>query len=310
MQIIRIGTRDSQLAMWQAETVQNKLEALGYQTEIIAVKSEGDKELTKPLYEMGITGVFTKVLDIALLEKKIDIAVHSLKDVPTLLPKGIVYAAFLERGSHQDIIVYKGDKLFFENKNLTGVIATSSLRRKTAWLSQFPNYTVENLRGNINSRLRKLQNNDWKGAIFAKAGLERINLLNQLPKMKLNYAVLDWMVSAPAQGIVTATCLEENSFSFEACQKINHKNSEMEATVERDFLRKLEGGCTAPIGAKATIKENQIQLKTSLYSLDGKICNQLELKSDIKEYKLFGAKAGEICITNGGKDLIKQIKKI
>ncbi len=308
MQIIRIGTRDSQLAMWQAKTVQKKIENLGYQTEIIAVKSEGDKELTKPLYEMGITGVFTKVLDIALLEKKIDIAVHSLKDVPTALPKGTVYGAFLERGSYEDIIVFKGDETFLEDKKASGVIATSSLRRKATWLNRYPNYTIENLRGNVNSRLRKLQESDWKGAIFAKAGLERIQLLTQLPKMGLSYKILDWMVSAPAQGIVTVTCLEENKELFEVCQRINHVPSEIEATIERDFLRKLEGGCTAPIGAKATVEESSVELKTSLYSLDGKQNNQLTLQSNINEYRTFGTQAGEICISNGGKDLMEKIR--
>ncbi len=308
MQIIRIGTRNSQLAMWQAETVQKKIEKLGHQTQIVPIKSEGDKELTKPLYEMGITGVFTKDLDVALLEKRIDIAVHSLKDVPTLLPKRIVYGAFLERGSHEDILVYKGDNLFLDNTKSTGTIATSSLRRKAAWLNQFPNYTIENLRGNVNSRLKKIQKSDWKGAIFAKAGLERTQLLDHLPQMELNYVTLDWMVAAPAQGIVTVTCLEENKFCFDVCKKINNRTSEIEATVERDFLRELEGGCTAPIGAKATVKEDEVELETSLYSLDGKVCNQLELRVNINEYKLFGKKAGKICIANGGKELIKQIK--
>ncbi|APD06115.1 hydroxymethylbilane synthase [Flavobacteriaceae bacterium UJ101] len=308
MQTIRIGTRDSQLAMWQAETVQKKLENLGYLTQIVAVKSQGDKELTKPLYEMGITGVFTKVLDIALLEKRIDIAVHSLKDVPTALPKGTVYGAFLERGSYEDIIVYKGNDDFLKDYESKGTIATSSLRRKAAWLNKFPNYTIENLRGNVNSRLKKLQASNWKGAVFAKAGLERIHLLEKLPEMGLNYRTLDWMISAPAQGIVTVTCLEENKELFEACQKINNPTSEIEATVERDFLKKLEGGCTAPIGAKATVRNNIVDLTTSLYSLDGKICNRLDLKSDVKNYKSFGIEAGETCITNGGKELMKSIR--
>lgn len=304
MRTIRIGTRDSQLAMWQAETVQKKLKKLGFQTKIIAVKSQGDKELTKPLYEMGITGVFTKVLDVALLEKRIDVAVHSLKDVPTSLPKGTVYGAFLERGSYEDIIVYKGNDDFLRNKDSEGTIATSSLRRQAAWLNKFPNYKVENLRGNVNSRLKKLEKSNWKGAIFAKAGLERINLLEKLPKMGLNYQVLNWMVSAPAQGIVTVTCLEEDKEVFEACQKINNVISEIEATVERDFLKKLEGGCTAPIGAKATVKNDTIDLRTRLYSKDGKKCNQLELKSDIKAYKSFGTSSGKTCLENGGKSLM------
>ena len=152
---IRIGTRDSELALWQAHTVQNKLNTLGYTTEIIAVKSTGDLILDKPLYELGITGIFTKTLDVAMLKGEVDIAVHSMKDVPTSLPKGIVQAAVLERANSLDILVHKGNLDFLNTK---GVIATGSLRRKAQWLHRYPTHTVEDLRGNVNTRMQKLHN--------------------------------------------------------------------------------------------------------------------------------------------------------
>ena len=130
--IIRIGTRSSELALWQANTVSNQLIYLGHKTEIVKIDSIGDAVLNKPLYELGTTGVFTKNLDIALLNDKIDIAVHSLKDVPTMLPKGIVQAAVLKRGLHHDILVLKSDDAFFTRKHAT--IATGSLRREAQWL--------------------------------------------------------------------------------------------------------------------------------------------------------------------------------
>ncbi|MDO8317142.1 MAG: hydroxymethylbilane synthase, partial [Flavobacterium sp.] len=188
---IRIGTRDSELALWQAHTVEKKLNDLGYKTEILAVKSQGDIILDKPLYELGITGIFTKTLDIAMINGQVDIAVHSMKDVPTALPIGIVQAAVLERANTLDILVHKGNLDFLNGE---GTIATGSLRRQAQWLNKYPNHKVVDLRGNVNTRMQKLQESDWNGAVFAAAGLERINLKPS------NYIDLDWMIPAPAQG--------------------------------------------------------------------------------------------------------------
>ena len=172
--IIRIGTRDSELALWQANTVSKKLNDLGYKTEIIAVKADGDIILDKPLYELGITGIFTKTLDVAMITGKVDIAVHSMKDVPTALPVGIVQAAVLKRANVLDILVHKGSTNFLETN---ATIASGSLRRKAQWLNKYPNHTVEDLRGNVNTRMQKLKDNSWNAAIFAAVGLALASLL-------------------------------------------------------------------------------------------------------------------------------------
>ena len=224
---IRIGTRDSELALWQAHTVQKKLNDLGYQTEIVAVKSQGDILLDKPLYELGITGIFTKTLDIAMLNGQVDIAVHSMKDVPTALPIGIVQAAVLERANTLDILVHKGNLEFL---NSTGTIATGSLRRQAQWLNKYPNHTVVDLRGNVNTRMQKLHDSDWNGAVFAAAGLERINLKPE------NYIDLDWMVPAPAQGAMVVVAMENDIFCKEALAKLNHSETEICTHIEREFL--------------------------------------------------------------------------
>src|SRR5690606_15095001 len=156
--MIRIGTRDSELALWQANTVSKKLNDLGYKTEIVAVKSEGDIILDKPLYELGITGIFTKTLDVAMIAGKVDIAVHSMKDVPTALPQGIIQGAVLKRANTVDILVHKGNLDFLTGE---GTIASGSLRRKAQWLSKYPSHTVEDLRGNVNTRMQKLKDNNW-----------------------------------------------------------------------------------------------------------------------------------------------------
>ena len=296
--IIKIGTRDSQLALWQAHTVENQLQALGYETQIVPVKSAGDLKLDTPLYELGITGIFTKTLDVAMLNNTVDIAVHSLKDVPTALPKGIVQAAVLKRASTLDILVTK--EVVDYTKSCT--IATGSLRRKAQWLHKYPTHTVVDLRGNVNTRLQKLQDNSWQGAIFAKAGLERIDVLPS------RYTSLDWMTPAPAQGAMTIVALEKDPFCIEATQKLNDTPSQICTQIERDFLRTLEGGCTAPIGALAKIEGNTIEFKGCLLSLDGtkKIAIEKTISLDL------AAKAGDAfakeVLQKGGDVLLKEIK--
>ncbi|PDS27130.1 hydroxymethylbilane synthase [Flavobacterium branchiophilum] len=300
---IRIGTRDSELALWQAKTVEKQLNDLGYKTEIIAVKSEGDIVLDKPLYELGITGIFTKTLDIAMISGQVDIAVHSMKDVPTALPNGIVQAAVLERASVFDILVYKDNLDFLSQENST--IASSSLRRKASWLHKYPTHTIEDIRGNVNTRMQKVAESDtWSGAIFAEAGLERINLK---PEKAI---VLDWMIPAPAQGAMVVVCNAEDFFSFDAVSQLNHIETEICTYIERQFLRTLEGGCTAPIGALAKYDEvkDTIDFQGVLFSVDGKQKIEIEKSVDISEWKKLGFHAAQEILNNGGTELMMEIK--
>ncbi len=295
---IRIGTRDSELALWQAHTVQNHLEKLGHKTRLLPVKSTGDIVLDKPLYELGITGIFTKTLDIAMLNNDVDIAVHSMKDVPTALPKGIVEAAVLKRANVKDILVHKG----LDFLNSKGTIATGSLRRKAQWLHKYRDHEVVDLRGNVNTRMQKLTNSNWNGAIFAAAGLERINLKPE------NYIDLDWMIPAPAQGAMLVVAKEEDTYCREALAALNHKTSEICVHIEREFLRELEGGCTAPIGAFAKINKEQIYFVGALFSLDGS--KKIEVVKEVKigREEDFGKICAQEVLNNGGIDLIEEIK--
>jgi len=296
--VIRIGTRDSELALWQATTIQNKLEALGHNTTLVPVKSTGDLVLDKPLYELGITGIFTKTLDLALIKGDIDIAVHSMKDVPTLLPKGIIKTAVIERAASHDILVHKGTDFLTQE----GTIATGSLRRKAQWLAKYPKHNVVDLRGNVNSRLIKLIENDWNGAIFAKAGLERIKLL---PKDAVE---LDWMVPAPAQGAMLVVAHESNLFAVEASSQLNHSESDLTTQLEREFLRTLEGGCTAPIGAFVEIKDQTVYFKGSLHALDGSTSVQVQKERHINKVADFGKSCAYEILESGGKQLMEEIK--
>lgn len=300
--VIRIGTRDSELALWQAHTVEKKLNDLGYKTEIIAVKSEGDIILDKPLYELGITGIFTKTLDVAMISGQVDIAVHSMKDVPTALPQGIVQAAVLERANTLDILVHKGNLDFLEG---SGTIATGSLRRQAQWLNKYPNHKAVDLRGNVNTRMQKLQDNDWSGAVFAAAGLERINL------KPTDFINLDWMIPAPAQGAMVVVAMAEDEFCREAVSELNDIETEVCTHIERQFLRRLEGGCTAPIGALATYNEEEdtIHFEGVLFSIDGQQKIAINKVVPIQEWKNLGYHSAEEILNNGGFELMKTIKE-
>jgi hydroxymethylbilane synthase len=312
--IIKIGTRDSELALWQAHHVEKKLNGLGYKTQIVAVKSQGDILLDKPLYKLGINGIFTKTLDIAMLNGEIDIAVHSMKDVPTALPIGIVQAAVLERANALDILIHKGNLDFLEGN---GTIATGSLRRQAMWLNKYPNHTVVDLRGNVNTRMQKLHDCNWSGAVFAAAGLERIGLTpSPSPKergaeLELDYINLDWMIPAPAQGAMVVLATQNDTFCKEAVAELNDLETDICTYIERQFLKTLEGGCTAPIGALAAFneKDDTILFKGILLSIDGKQKTEMEKIVDISQWKKLGFHSAQEILENGGAELMKTIKE-
>ncbi|WP_117879319.1 hydroxymethylbilane synthase [Aureibaculum luteum] len=300
--IIRIGTRDSELAMWQAKTVQQQLEYLGYKTKLISLKATGDLVLNKPIYEMGITGVFTRNLDIAMLNDEIDIAVHSLKDVPTVLPEGIVQAAVLKRGPSEDVLIFKDNEEFMAQKD--AIIATGSLRRKAQWLQRYPSHKVVGLRGNVNTRLQKIKDNeDWNGGIFAAAGLQRIGIKPE------NLVTLSWMIPAPAQGVIMISALEKDEFVREACGKLNHEETEICTSVERKFLNLLEGGCSAPIGALCYINDEEITLKGIILSEDGTSKKEINKTVKLRKHIYLAQDAAEFIIDRGGKKLMSNFDK-
>jgi len=298
--MIRIGTRNSPLAMWQAKEVEQKLQNLGYETALVPVLSSGDKNLNQPLYSLGITGVFTKDLDIALLNNEIDIAVHSLKDVPTLLPQNIEISAVLERDFPQDVLVRKSSS---KNKDLAELkIATSSLRRRAFWLEQFPNTEFFDIRGNVQTRLKKLEEGDFDATLFSLAGIKRM-------EMELDFEYLDFMISAPSQGVVAIASRINDVETREILQKINHEETQICVEIERHFLRTLEGGCTAPIGAIAKFDKGKITFEGKLNALDGTKTINLVEEFNYNNSDNFGEKFARIILEKGGKEMMEEIKK-
>ena len=246
--LVRIGTRASQLAVVQSKKVQDELHRIGLVTEVLHISSKGDKDLKQALYSFGVTGIFTRSLDIALLNNKIDLAVHSLKDVPTDLALGIVQAAVLKRDSPLDIFIKNPNA-----KTQSNIIATSSLRRKCFWLDRYPEDNIVNVRGNIQTRLNKLTKSNWKGVILSKAALDRLKILSHW-----DYEELPWMVSAPGQGAIMIACRKDDLLMKKHCEKINHLKTEIETTIERRFLNSLNVGCSSSVGALAKLKNNHI----------------------------------------------------
>lgn len=301
--MIRIGTRDSQLAVWQATLVKQLLEKTGIAAELVYIKSEGDLDLVTPLYALGVQGVFTRTLDAALLSGKIDLAVHSMKDVPTQLAKGIAQAAILERAAYHDVFVPKDDSSFLSDFQSEAVIATSSVRRRAQWLRRYPNHSIENIRGNVNTRLQKVKESNWKGAVFAAAGLERIGLL------PASAVKLDWMLPAPAQGAILVVCREGDFELKDACLPLHHPATSVCVQMERDFLQRLMGGCTAPISALATIQENRVHFKGQVLSLDGAEMLETEEFVSLESAAFAGFTLADQLIAKGADRLIRQIKE-
>lgn len=300
MEKIRIGTRNSPLALWQAYEVETKLKHLGFETEIVPIVSSGDKNLDQPLYALGITGVFTKDLDIALLNNEIDIAVHSLKDVPTQLPKNIQISAVLERDFPEDVLVRNRTSKSLDISDLK--IATSSLRRRAFWLKAFPETPFTDIRGNVQTRLKKLEDGIADATIFSLAGIKRMNL-------NIDYEPIPFLLQAPSQGVVAIASLSDNHNLNQALKSISHQQTEICVTIERTFLKTLEGGCTAPIGAKAEWIDEQIHFSGKLCSLDGENCIEIDDVFDWNDSETIGEKLANTVLAKGGKELMDEIKK-
>lgn len=300
--LIRIGTRESQLAIWQATEVKEQLSKQGFAAELVPIKSEGDIDLCTPLYQMGVQGVFTRSLDAAILNTKIDIAVHSMKDVPIQPARGIVQSAVLKRASHKDILVHTRNTAFLDDFRSVAHIATSSVRRRAQWLNRYPDHIIENIRGNVNTRLQKLKDSHWQGAIFAAAGLERIQLRPE------NSIDLNWMLPAPAQGAILVVCREDDFFCREASATIHHQSTALCTSIERDFLKKLMGGCSTPISALAEIKNSTVYFEGNILSLDGKEKVSVNLSTTIQLSESFGIKAAEELLNSGGDKIAETIR--
>lgn len=295
MSVVKIGTRGSQLALYQAHRVQEALARLGVPAQPVVIQTKGDRIQDRPLQSMG-TGIFTKALDDALLAGEVDLAVHSMKDVPTQIPAPMEAWAVLERGLPGDVLV--------GHDPLSTVVATGSIRRKAQWLHRHPDHTSVGLRGNVETRLAKVTSNPWRGGIFAAAGLDRLGLLKGLEGVEH----LDWMVPAPAQGSILVVGLQGREDVKRAVVQLDHPDSSMAASIERAFLYALEGGCAAPIGAHARVQGPHVTFTGCLNSLDGQAELRIERTSEQAHAKLGAAWAQEL-LSSGGQAIMHGIRE-
>lgn len=300
MRVLRLATRSSHLALWQTDAVAHGLTQLGNVCEQVPIVSTGDIDLIKPIYALGVQGVFTKELDIALLSHQADVAVHSLKDIPIVLAKGLALAAVLERADHRDVVITKTSLSIVNTTNF--MLATSSIRRQAQWLERYPNHSTANVRGNVETRIKKLETSTWNGLLMAKAALDRLAL-------KLEFAEpLDWMLPAPGQGAIAVVCRQDDSNVLNICKQLNHPTTWCAVNAERVFLHTLKGGCSAPMSALATVADGKIHLSGAVHSLNGKQAIRVEATRDADAWKKAGQDcAQQVLASNAGQKILADI---
>jgi len=267
---LRLGTRKSKLALWQANFVKSKLEALGLEIELVLITTTGDKILDTPLSKIGGKGLFVKEIENALMEDEIDFAVHSLKDVPAFIPQGLVVDIFLEREDPKDAFVSKSYKTLNELPP-SAKIGTSSIRRKVQLLQKRQDLTIEDLRGNVDTRLKKLEDGLYDAIILASAGLKRLGLEGVIS------SYLDF-IPAVGQGIVAIEYKDSNKELSNILRQINHEPTYICALAERSFLETVEGNCQIPMGAHATLTQDLIKIRGFIANEDGTNYRELTLE--------------------------------
>ena len=299
---LRVGTRDSQLALWQAHKVLDLLKVSQLKTQLVATKSAGDLNLTQPIYAMGIQGVFTKTLDIALLENRIDLAVHSLKDLPVENYSDDVTSIILKRGNHSDVFLSRNKKKL-SDFNHTLKIGTSSLRRKAQLLNINSDLNIDDIRGNVDTRISKMLNGEYDGLVMAAAGIERLGLKEYVTE----YFDIDQMLPAPGQGAISVEIKKKNNELFEMLKNICDEETDLCTYYERSFMNELGGGCNSPIGAYSFISNNKKKITGSILSLDGKQVYKRSLEKDVSNDINIGKLLAKDLIKSGANEIIKKL---
>jgi hydroxymethylbilane synthase len=305
---LTIGTRGSALALWQTNWVKDQLQKifpdLLINTEIIT--TTGDKILDSPLSKIGDKGLFTKELESALLKNKIDLAVHSLKDVPTKLPDGLIIAAVAEREDTRDVFIASvhNDYQKLNSIPLGSEVATGSLRRKCQLLNWRPDLIIIEIRGNLKTRFTKLDESEWAGMILARAGVIRLGWENRITQV----LPLDKMLPAVGQGALGIETRTDDSSTIELVSRLNHKETEISVKGERALLHRLEGGCQIPIGAYGRIRNNTFYLDAVIGSLDGKNIVRDFIHGKPDDSEQLGIELAEVLLSNGGKEILAEIR--
>ncbi|MBP1683822.1 MAG: hemC [Ignavibacteriaceae bacterium] len=306
-QKIIIGSRGSELALWQANFVKKELEKRNknVSVEIRIIKTKGDKILDVALSKIGDRSLFTKELEVELLNKKIDLAVHSLKDLQTKIPKGLKLSAVTKRHNVQDVLISrkKGTTIFNLPENAT--VATGSLRRRSQLLHLRPDLNIVELRGNVPSRIKKFLESDWDAIILARAGVERLNLSKHISSI----IKTDVMLPAVGQGALGIETRADNKIVNDIVKSIHHEETYKAVLAERALLKTLEGGCQVPIGALAKVMSNGLHIDALVGSLDGSLTFRKKIRGSKNDPEKVGNKLANDLLRAGAKTILKEIYK-
>jgi hydroxymethylbilane synthase len=304
--VLRIGTRRSDLARWQAETVAALIGELpgAPEIELVFIKTEGDQITDVPLHAVDGKAFFTKEIEQALLERRIDLAVHSLKDLATVLPDGLVVGAVLEREDPRDVLVSR-DGLGFEALPAGASVATSSLRRKALVARKRPDLEIVDVRGNVPTRVRKLHEGEFDGIVLAAAGLKRLGLAEHITE----YFPISQVLPAVSQGAVAVEVRAGDEATLEWVEPLDHAPTRSATTAERALLRELEGGCQVPVGALATVAGSNLALAGVVSSLDGKQCCEGERTGPADHAERIGVALARALVEQGAEKILTSIRR-
>jgi len=300
MTLLRLGTRKSKLALWQANFVKEKLEALGCKVELVPITTTGDKILDAPLAKIGGKGLFVKEIENALLAGEIDLAVHSLKDVPIIIPEGLTLSAITEREEPYDVLISRNGKKLEELPS-GAVVGTSSLRRQVQIKRRRRDLKVEILRGNVDTRLRKLKEGLYDAIVLAYAGVKRMGLSGEISQ------VLEDFIPAVGQGSLVIETRAEDERVINFVKVLNHKESWLRAVCERAFLRELQGGCQVPIGAYAWIEGDRIKIKGFISDLEGERFLEGYEEGSLQKAEEVGKRLAQRLLREGGEEILREI---
>jgi hydroxymethylbilane synthase len=301
---LRIGTRGSMLALWQAEWVKSQLLAAheGLIVELVTIKTMGDKILDVPLAKVGGKGLFVKEIEEALLEGRTDLAVHSVKDMPALLPAGLHLAAMPPREDPRDALISRNGNGLNQLPNEARV-GTSSLRRAAQLLHLRPDLHIEPLRGNVDTRLRKLETEGFDAIVLAAAGLKRMGLSHVISE----YLAPEQILPAVGQGALGIETRIEDDFTNPVVASLAHQPTMTEVSAERAFLRRLEGGCQVPIGAHAIMAGGEVVLTGMVADLGGRRLIRKEMRGEPQYVEVMGERLAEAVLESGGAEILGEI---
>ncbi|MFZ5644015.1 MAG: hydroxymethylbilane synthase [Bacillota bacterium] len=306
MREIRIGTRESRLAMWQAEWVAERIKEVrpDLVTSIVGMKTKGDNILDAALSKIGDKGLFTRELEFAMLEGKVDMAVHSMKDLPTRLPEGLIIGAVCRREYPGDVLVSKSGAGIKELKE-GAVIGTSSLRRIAQLKRIRPDLNMVNVRGNLITRLRKLDEQDIDALVLAYAGMVRLGFKDRITD-KISF---EFILPAVGQGAIGIEAREEDTEMIEILKSIEHEPTRLAVSAERSLMKRLEGGCQIPVGALAVLDNEEIVMEAMVADLEGKNIVRMTMSGPLTDPEGLGIRLAEAMLDRGAEEILKKVRQ-